>query len=90
MDIELHNPIVIDGEILPSPLEFPPAIPASPVRITCPCGKDGSDYAHGGIGDRVPFTCDEVRAIRRRVESGAAQPRRAVRRLFRRIAGGAR
>jgi hypothetical protein len=76
--------------VLPRPLQYPPAIPASPVRITCACGKDGTDYAHGAIGDRDPFTCDQVLAIRRRIEAHAAQPHRAIRRLFRRNRGGAK
>ncbi len=95
MSIEQHDPVVIEGEVMavdllaevmPRPLQHPPAL-----RELCPCGKRaGDDYAHGAIGDREPFTCGEVLAIRRRVEAGAQHPHRAVRRLFRRLAGGAR
>jgi hypothetical protein len=76
------------AEVLPRPLRYPPAIPASLVLTTCRCGNV-TERGHGAVGDRRAFTCDEVRAIRRRVEAHAAQPRRAARRLFRRIRGGA-
>jgi hypothetical protein len=76
------------AEVLPIPLQSPPAVPASLVLTACRCGNV-TERGHGAIGARRGFTCDEVRAIRRRVEARAAQPHRAVRRLFRRIRGGA-
>jgi hypothetical protein len=76
---------------VPDPTTDPPTvIDAELVDLaTCLCGNI-TDRGHGLIpGRRRAFTCDEVLALRRRVEAHAAQPRRATRRLFRRIRGGA-
>jgi hypothetical protein len=81
------GPQVLAG-VRPIPVQSPPAVPASFVLTACRCGNV-TERGHGAIDGRRGLTCDEVRAIRRRVEASAAQPRRAVRRLFRRIRGGA-
>ena len=98
MTIEQHALPVLEAEVvdvladlMPTPLQYPPAvIEREPVFPICACGKRaGDEYAHGAIGKRAPFSCEEVIAIRKRVEASAAQPHRAIRRLFRRIRGGA-
>lgn len=87
--VVLDAELVPLAEVLPRPLQYPPAIPASLVLTTCRCGNV-TERGHGLIpGRQRAFTCDEVLAIRRRVEAHAAQPRRASRRLFRRIWAGA-
>ena len=61
-------PGVVDGElvdlaeVMPRPLDNPPAL-----RQVCACGKDGTAYAHGAVGERRPFTCAEVLDIRARI-----------------------
>lgn len=77
-------PLVIDGEVLPvvdatpKPLQYPPAVledgprvyDVTATRRTCACGKDGTEYSHGG------FTCDQVLQIAARVEGGTEQAKR--------------
>jgi len=57
--------------------------PQPPVYVVndkgeCGCGKNGTPEAHGWIGDRIGFTCAEIRTMRNLRE--AAERRRYVRR----------
>lgn len=81
-------PVVVLGEVIPRPLEHPPAIPESFVLTTCRCGNV-TDRGHGAIGGRRPFTCAEVLEIRARVDGDTARGRRLAR-LARILRGGTR
>lgn len=75
--------VVDQSVVLPSAstLRYTPV----PAPKSCRCGKDGTPFAHGLIPGRSrPFSCDEVLAIRARVEF-AQLPWHA--RLMRRLRG---
>jgi hypothetical protein len=88
-DTTTDPPTVVDAELVDLDALTRQPLAYLPVLATCRCGNV-TDRGHGLIpGRRRAFRCDEVLAIRRRVEAHAEQPRRASRLLFRRIRGGA-
>lgn len=53
----------------------------SPTPDACACGN-GTPYGHGAVDGRRPFTCDEVLAIRARVNFTVAYEHRPIARFF--------